>query len=210
VEERLRDMLQDPRLSELLRLPEVSDPATRVDRTVKNIYDSDAWYQHVVLGKGRDDEESDFGRSNNRRNIVLSVNIDGFQPFDRAHSITPLVCQVLNLPENMRHQSQYLILAGLIPGPSAPKNQNAYLEVLVDELLRLWTDGFTFVEPAGPNKGKVTRVRVKLLFTCADYPAHGKNNCQQVQSAKYGCIKCVIQVRSATAPRHPSTFVDNC
>lgn len=178
----------------MLRLPDITvAPKDRADQTVRNIYDSQAWYDLVVCGKGRDlMESSDFGTENNRRNIVLAVNLDGFQPFKTSHSLTPITCMILNLPENLRHRDSFLILAGLIPGPKQPVNQNAYLDVFVGELCRLWSHGFEIRDPT--EGGRMVIVRVKFLFVAGDYPAHQKSNCQQGASAQYGCIKCCIMV----------------
>jgi hypothetical protein len=188
-------MLEDPSISEFLRLPVVEQsPRDRLDPTVRNIYDSLGWWDHVRCGAGRDRNPTTFGTENNRRNIVISINIDGFKPHKNSQrSITPIVGMVLNLPENLRHKSGYLLLIGVIPGPNAPSNMDPYLQILVDELLYLWNEGMEIADPT--IGGRKVKVRVKLLFTCADYPAHGKVNMQQVQSAKWGCIKCHIQVR---------------
>jgi hypothetical protein len=199
VVDRLRDLLEDKRWSKLLRLPVVEDPSTRTDKTVRNLYDSEGWWRHVVQGRGRvDGPETHFGRDADgqpTRNIVLSLNIDGFAPFTMKHnslSMTPMVYQVLNLPENLRHRAGFLILAALHPGPSAIENHSLYLQVLVDELVRLWVDGINFADPE--RDGEMCNVKVKLLFTSADYPAHCKNNCQQGAGSYNGCIKCHLHV----------------
>jgi len=194
VQDRLKALLEDRRISELLRLPDITvAPHDREDKTVRSLYDSQAWYDLVVRGCGRMPlRPSDFGTENGRRNIVLGVNLDGFQPFKTSHSLTPLTCMILNLPENLRHRDSFLLLAGLIPGPKQPANQNAYLDVFVDELCRLYEHGFEIRDPT--EGGRVVTVRVKLLFVAGDYPAHQKNNCQQGASAHHGCIKCYIQV----------------
>ena len=57
VESRLRDLLEDPRYSALLRLPQVAEPPSIRDgagAVIKNIWQSSAWWTHVVQGKGRD------------------------------------------------------------------------------------------------------------------------------------------------------------
>jgi len=177
-----------------MRLPDV--PLARSpDQPVTNLYDSLGWHEHVVLGKGRDNVPTTFGTENNRRNIALSIFMDGFQPHKRVQkSLTVIQCMILNLPENLRHKSNLMPLIALIPGPKAPKQTQPYLRFVIDELLRLFNKGFTINDPTADN-AKVT-VRVKALFTCADYPAHCDMYMQQGQQAKFGCIKCEVQVSS--------------
>lgn len=201
----LQRMLEDPILSEHLRLPLVTEPPSeRVGHgaTVHNVWESEGWYQQVVCGKEREGVETtqpNFGTENNRRNIVLSLNVDGFQAYKRVgYSMTPLVCMILNLPENLRHQASYMPLVGLIPGPKAPKHLNPYLEMFCEELRELYKDGMQIKDPTLahlPEDEQFITVRVKLLFTCLDYPAHGELTNQQGASATNGCVKCSIQVR---------------
>ena len=164
----------------------------------KNLHESVGWWTHVHTAPnagpepspGLPDRRGQFGA--NRSNVVLSINIDGVQPFDRGGvSILPFVCMILNLPENLRHRWQHLVLTGIVPGPKAPKDLNTYLHVLVTELDQLWRRGFTFKDP---HDQSMQTARVKLLFTCMDYPAHADVNCQQKQGAAYGCHKCDVQV----------------
>ena len=113
--------------------------------------------------------------------------MDGFQPFERGGvTITPMAVMLLNLPENLRHRPDHMMLAGIIT-QRQPKDLNLYLRLLVDELLRLRDDGFTFVHPKSKEQ---LRVHVKLLLTCSDYPAHGRVNSQHVQNHTHGCHKC--------------------
>jgi hypothetical protein len=135
----------------------------------------------------------------NNRNIVLSLGVDAFQPHQRGGlSIVPFLCQVLNLPEDLRHQPQNIILAGVVPGKKARtkhtgpalSNLNTYLTMLVDELLSMYIDGFYYTCPIDKQQ---YHVRVKLLFTVCDYPGHAKMNCQQHQGAYFGCQKCDIR-----------------
>jgi hypothetical protein len=147
-----------------------------------NLHQSIGWWEGVhKLGAGWGPGE---------RNIVLSLNVDGFQPFKRGGvSIAPLSLMVLNLPENLRHHADNMILAGIIPRKE-PKNQNTYLRLLVDELKSLYKDGFTVTDPMTQLP---TTIKVKLLFTACDYPAHCHMNYQHTKG-RYGCHKCDIRV----------------
>lgn len=177
----------------LPKLPEKS-PAEREDKTVRRLEDSFGWWNHVYCGAGRDGISTRFGTENNRRNIVLSLHVDGFSPYNTGtKSYTAIQCMILNLPENLRHLSKFILVVGLIPGPKAPKSVVPYLDHLVDELLVLYNEGMEVLDPTLKPPRKIM-VKVKLLFTCADLPAHCDNNCQQGHAARYGCFKCFIQV----------------
>ena len=201
-------MLEDKALSHLMRLPHPGigpkPDANRqprewpkpqeptLDSSCSNLYESVMWWQKVHRGTDHNPHKADgscFG--DHPHNIVLSLNLDGFQPYDRGgYSMTPMTLMVLNLPEKLRHKFEMLILDAVIPGRNAPKNYNTYLRVLVDELSSLQRDGFSMRDP---YTGLPVTVRVKLLFTVADYPAHSSMNCQKQHGAYYGCHKCDIR-----------------
>ena len=52
-----------------------------------------------------------------------------------------LTAQVLNLPDELRNSAKCIILAGIIPGPAAPKNFDCFLVPLIEELMVLWHEG---------------------------------------------------------------------
>jgi len=195
VSERLRDMLEDPRLYPLLALPPPPDSPPELGRA-RNIWESVRWHESVHQGRGRQGSaETDYGVANDRHNIALSLNMDGFNPWrSSTYSMTPMNLMVLNLPENLRHKPEYMIMAGLIPGRMQPRSYHIYLNLLVDELLMLFNSGFIYTRPAiGDQPAQEQVCKVKLLNTSADYPAHSKINCQQDAGATFGCMKCEIQ-----------------
>lgn len=212
LESRLRMMCEDPEISPHMRLPwpgvgpkpvaghPLPQPVKpELDGDCKNLYESVGWWEKVHEAMcpipRRPDElitrfES-FGA--NDRNIVISLNVDGFLPSKRGgRTLTPFMCMVLNLPENLRHRDDFLIFAGLIPGPNKPTNLNPYLRFLVKELNRLWRYGFTYVDPVDHQ---TYTSKVKLLFTCMDYPGHSQANCMHGHGAYYACQKCDLKVR---------------
>ena len=199
-------MMEDPELAPYMRLPDITS-APQPGGTVTGLYDSLAWWNHVVCGAGRSQVvkvagqpdrrqyvSTQFGKENERRNIVLSLSHDGFLPYDHGqYSMTHITAMVLNLPENLRHKHSHLMIVGIIPGPKGPTKFNAYMKLIVDELKDLWHHGFEYTDPIS---SQAALSKVKLLYCSADYPAHCKANYQQQHSGKSGCIKCEIQVRS--------------
>ena len=187
------------------------DPPVGEERVVRNIWESDAFHEKVTLGKGRAGHPDDptFSTENNRRNIALSLNLDPFQPHKRVqYSLTPTVGMILNLPENLRHRSEFLILMSLIPGPKEPTHWNIYLDFLIQELNTLYTVGFMVQDPLLPPDAPPTKIRVKLLNVCADLPAFGHIMCQQTASAIHGCIKCHLVVSAQREARQCLTLSD--
>lgn len=195
LQDRLQELIEDKNTSELLLLPDVkTKPSDRGDNDViRNVWDSLGWWNYVKCGGNpRTRETSDFG--NNDRNIVLSLHVDGISPFTkRKHSFTPIQAMILNLPDRLRALSHFILLVGIIPDPKAPISYNPYLDIVVEELLRLYSHGFSCLDPRF-TPPRPTQVKVKLLYTCADLPAHNSINNQQGHSAKWGCMKCYTQV----------------
>ena len=169
---------------------------------MRNIYESSMWWQKVVEGRGRPEaglypngKRTTFGSENGGRNIVLTLNVDGVKPYSSSPiSFTPMQCMILNLPENLRHRSPWMLIPALIPGPKCA-NVAPYLTMLVDELKTLYSEGFQAVDP---ETGRSATYKVKLLSTNCDLPAHSSNNLQQPHGSTYGCMKCHLKVRAIT------------
>jgi hypothetical protein len=191
-------MLQDPQIGPLMRLPRPGQEMSEEDilagrpplkptpqSSCRSLHQSLGWYE-ATQGCAAEDPEWGEGGCN----IAVAYFVDGIQPFKRGNiTVTPLIGMVLNLPENLRHRPEHMLLIGLI-ARSEPKNQNPYTSIVVDELLQLHHVGMRFADPSS----KLQKcARVKLLFTCADYPAHSHLNLQHV-SGFYGCHKCDVPV----------------
>ena len=55
-------------------------------------------------------------------NLLLSLNVDWFQPFHRTkYSVGVMYLVRLNLPRDERYKIENIILSGIIPGPKEPK-----------------------------------------------------------------------------------------
>ena len=113
--------------------------------------------------------------------IGLSFATNGFQPFKHsATSVWPMLLVVCNLPAHIRFKRQYVLLSGLIP--AKPSFLQPYLQPLVAELNSLYSQGFmTFCARCN----REVEVRVKLLFTVADYPGNCLLTAQQQQGELY-------------------------
>jgi hypothetical protein len=88
-----------------------------------------------------------------------------------------------------------MLLSTILPGP---KEQDAdqvqrYMRIIVNELLRLWNDGFLIDTPEGQ-----LLVRVLLLCICCDKPAAHKMGGFGGHSHRMFCTRCKIEQKDKT------------
>lgn len=149
-------------------------------------------FKHKVFG-------DEFGINSDKypdasRNILLMFSTDGFNPYKGSmYSIWPMLLAILNLPASIRYKPKYILMAGLIPGPSKPKSIQPYLEILVNELLQYEENTFTVYDA---SQDKNINIQLKLMFTVADYPAHSLINNQQGVASYSACMKCNLKVHT--------------
>ena len=130
---------------------------------------------------------SDFLSQPNSYGVML--NVDFFQPYKHIqYSLGAIYLTVLNLPRDMRHKQENVILVGLIPGPHEPSHDlNSYLEPLVQDLLRLWKGLSLTVKDLNGQY----LVRCALLCVSCDLPA-GRKVCGFLgHGARLGCSRCL-------------------
>ncbi|KAF6741770.1 hypothetical protein DFP72DRAFT_861523 [Ephemerocybe angulata] len=101
----------------------------------------------AALGEGPDGE----------LRIGLTLGLDWFSYIRTniapSHSSAPVSFSIANLPTHLRYRTSNLLLVGIMPGPKeqGPDETHRYLRVSVNELLRLWKDGFTVITQSSPN-----------------------------------------------------------
>lgn len=86
-----------------------------------DVYDGDVWKNFNT------EEYGTFLRFPG--NLLLSLNVDWFQPFTHTqYSVGAMYLVVLNLPREERYRLENIILVGVIPGPKEPKlTINSYI-----------------------------------------------------------------------------------
>lgn len=123
-------------------------------------------------------------------NLILSLNLDWFQPFTHTqYSVGALYLVVLNLPRQERYKIENIILIGIIPGPKEPKlTVNSYIAPLVQELNDAYK-GWTI--PL--KRGGASSVHIRACFGCitCDIPASRKICGFLGHAARLGCNKCL-------------------
>ena len=92
------------------------------------------------------------------------LNYDGNKHGGRKASVSAIYLVCLNLPPQLRYKPQNLFLAAVVPGPGEPSLHqiNYVLSPLVDDLLKLYTDGITVQTPNHPG-GRLVRVALGPL-----------------------------------------------
>lgn len=122
-------------------------------------------------------------------NLAFSLNIDWFQPYKLTQSSVGVVyLTILNLPRSVRNNRQYVLLAGVIPGPHEPKRDiNSFLEPLVEELKLLWSGQHMNIGSLHEQQ----LVRCALICVACDLPAGKKVAGFLGHTANLGCSKCL-------------------
>ena len=121
-------------------------------------------------------------------NLALMLNCDWFQPYKHTqYSVGVLYLTILNLLHSIRFKPENVLIAGIIPGPSEPKQygMNCYLQPLVKELNSLWSDGISIETDSGS-----VLVRAALITTVCDIPATSELGGFLGHASKRGCWKC--------------------
>jgi hypothetical protein len=117
------------------------------------------------------------------------LNIDWFQPYEnRKNSIGIIYLANMNLPREIRHKRENVIVLSIIPDfDHEPSCITTYLEPIVQQLKELWKPGVhmnTYEHPDG------VIIKAALVCTSADVPATRKLSGFLGHCAIYGCTKC--------------------
>lgn len=111
-----------------------------------------------------------FSESGEEGHYVFSLSVDFFNPLSNKQAgkkvsigLISLVC--LNLPPDTRYKSEYMFLAGIIPGPHEPPldTLNHYIRPIVDFFLELWCPGVWFTHTHCHPNGRLIRCAIACL-----------------------------------------------
>ena len=135
---------------------------------------------------------------------ALALNIDWFQPYKLTESsVGAIYLTILNLPYYVRFKREYIILLGIIPGPSEPKREvNSFLRPLVSELLDLWKGVPMHVHGHAIQQ----TIRCALICVSSDMPASTKACGFLGHMANLGCSKCKKKFSGGFGNRDYSGF----
>ncbi len=136
---------------------------TGTKESIARLHESPAW-------KGWYGKDGIYDK--NPRAVSLSLCLDGVNPFAKertTYSMWPIVLVPLNLPQTIRTLPGSLMLAGIIPGRDEPKTTDPYVQVLVDDLLKL--NGQTVYDGF---QNETFRLNVDIMLHHLDYPGQNK------------------------------------
>ena len=132
-------------------------------------------------------------------NLVFMLNIDWFQPFERAqYSVGVVYLVIQNLPREVRFKPENIVIVATIPGPKEPSRDdlNPYLECMVNDLLKLW-DGVQ-LKTANSSLRPSRLIIAALVYISSDLPATRKVCGFYGIKATYGCSKCLKKFPSVS------------
>ncbi|KAG2192664.1 hypothetical protein INT47_009234 [Mucor saturninus] len=153
----------------------------KVEKTMFDVYDGAMWNSVKDINGNLFVDDS--------RSLMLTLNIDWFQPFDGvSYSCGAIYLAVNNLPRDVRFKKENVILVGLMPGPKEAKTSeiNNYLRPLVDELEELY-QGIILKTHQCPSG---VRIRAALFVVACDIPAARKVCGFTSHTSTNACHKC--------------------
>lgn len=132
--------------------------------------------------------------------LAFSFSVDGFHPFHGKPAglnatSTGIWLVLLNLPPHLRYLPQNVYLAGVIPGPHKPSNDqiNHYIQLIVNDFQELFHPGIFFSRTHDSRKGR--RCRGMLIpVVCDLLGAHQAVGYPGAPTAHYFCTCCELDI----------------
>jgi hypothetical protein len=128
------------------------------------------------------------------RNLVMSLSADGVplnrEKKNKEYSMTVIMSTIQNLPPALRTLPDNVLLHGIIPGPSEPKNMQAYNGVLADDFITASRVGHTFVDA---RTSEQFLGRAMLLLLVADFKGLVLILGRGCSTGTFGCPWCMVK-----------------
>ncbi len=123
-----------------------------------------------------------------KNHLAFSLSTDGVPLFKSSKlTLWPVYLTILNLPANIRMNSENVILCGLWVGPTKPE-MDLLLNPVTKCLRQLFTSGLEIETPSG-----AVTVRAKLVTGIFDLPAKAAVLCAKQFNGEFGCSVCLHQ-----------------
>lgn len=163
LESRIRRLFADKKTSQLIQSHSLSSSNLRNNKIVDSIHCTEAWralYSSTGFFQG------------DPRGLSFAICMDGLNPFSReknSYSTCPILLVIVNLPQQIRMLSGSIVMTGLIPGPKEPKNTDAYVDVLIDDIMDLNT--LTIYDG---HADETFNLKANIVLNIFDYPGQNK------------------------------------
>jgi hypothetical protein len=116
------------------------------------------------------------------------------------------VDSIVNVDPKERGKAWNMLLRGMVEGPKSPKSLQAYLHVIVDDLLT-WNSSQPVRDYTRGPTGPVFQCRVRVLAVIGDFPAQAKV-CNHVGvGGNCNCPFCLVQAVSSVEMQGTSASV---
>ncbi len=156
----------------------------------------DIWQSEVFLNLKDSSGQNFYPGPGSESRLIFSISVDSFNPFGNKTakqivSSTGIWLVLLNLPPMIRHLPENLYLAGIIPGPSKPSKEeiNHYVQLVVDDLKRLWSPGVYLTRTFKYSMGRLLKGMV-VPVVCDLLGAHQLVGYASSPTAHYMCPLC--------------------
>ena len=97
--------------------PHICVTTINSDSLLTDIYDGRIWKEFIHFCQ----------QHSSALCLSLTLNVDWFQPYDHLKDSIGAMYLIINLLRHMQFKQQNVLLVGMIPGPSEPRNINAFL-----------------------------------------------------------------------------------
>ncbi|KAJ2912519.1 hypothetical protein MD484_g7899, partial [Candolleomyces efflorescens] len=161
---------------------------------------SDIWSSQVFQELQDQSGEKFFPGPEDELRLVFSLSVDSFNPFHnktakQTASSTGIWMVLLNLPREARYLPENMYLAGVIPGPSKPSNDqiNHYLKLVVDDFKSFWHPGVHFTRTFKYRSGRLAKAML-IPIVCDLLGARQVIGYAAAPSAHYFCTVCDLDI----------------
>jgi hypothetical protein len=185
-----------PQLQSLFRCKETCEKMLYRDdyvtdpENIRDIFDADRYCGLCETNVVIDGVEQPYKYFEDEGEVALGMSTDGFCPFKRRKiTCWPIIFFNYNLHPDIRTHLVNLLCIGVIPGPSAPKDMNSFLQPLIEELLELARG----VKTVDVRRKKYFALRAHLIAIFGDIPAVSKLLEFLGHNGRFPCRFCNIE-----------------
>lgn len=160
----------------------------------------DIWQGEVFRGIKDSSHRTFFPGPPGELRLAFGLSLDGFSAFQnktakQSATSTGIWLILYNLPWHLRYLPQNIYLAGVIPGPNKPSNDqiNHYIRLVVADLQELWRPGIFFTRTHDVRQGRLCK-GLLIPLICDLLGAHQVIGYPGAPTAHYFCTCCELDI----------------